>query len=383
MDLLGASEQALGALSKSQIAQNTTETADTSAFKATSIDMLKGLIADSPLRGNNAKDMKTKTLVASEPAEEMYHHDYLDARAAQCGILVLHDDYGSGKSAVANIVARARTAKQPAKFLVVSPGTAAKNGDEWFKEIALALKLPKANPRRLSEIVHAAFKGAQKTNDQYRLDVAGFKGGDSDFKPGDKGCDGVLVLEDLNPEDLEDRPGILRWWDEKMYHYFVRDRDTLGNAFTFLKFLAKAFSDSNYLVLVTTKLRRVARTLHLDINGKTKCKLAPSLSDPKYDATGCCTVSDFDYDKYQRGFGWNADNKMSLVFRLYPNAVLQAEHEDALKKLASNGNVSVRTLCEKAEAFDREYTREENETKKEPKKDNLRAALKDLFPFSL
>ena len=75
MDLLGASEQALGALSKSQIAQNTAETSDTSAFKATSIDMLKDLIANSPLRGNNAKDMKTGTLVASEPAEEMYHHD--------------------------------------------------------------------------------------------------------------------------------------------------------------------------------------------------------------------------------------------------------------------------------------------------------------------
>ena len=163
--------------------------------------------------------------------------NYLAARAAQCGVLVLHDKYGSGKSAVANIIARARTAKQPAKFLIVSPSTDAKNGDEWFKEIALALKLPGANPRRLSEIVHAAFKGAQKTKDRYRLDVKGFQGGGSDFKPGDKGCDGVLVLEDLNPKDLEDRSGILRWWDEKMYHYFVQDRDTLGNAFRFLKLL--------------------------------------------------------------------------------------------------------------------------------------------------
>ena len=102
---------------------------DTSIVIEEGILSVLDLIKNNPLRGCDAQ--RHDPLVFHEPANGI-HRDAIEQNMVDCGMLLIHETYGTGKSSIAHMVARGRCATQPERFLVVSTGSFCKSGDSWF-----------------------------------------------------------------------------------------------------------------------------------------------------------------------------------------------------------------------------------------------------------
>ena len=254
--------------------------------------------------------------VASEGLRDNYESICM---GYQGSLEIVYDYAGTGKSSALQIVARAKSAMQPGRFLVINlpvPQPSQLLYEEIKKQVLGSVQDFDFSPEEIAGVVKHGLCGAigqeteslPTTRNKCRLSIDGqcrYFQKNKNFP--------VLVIDEFNPTDFE--------WSKD---YSLKEiEDELGDAFRFFKMLTGlAYTSDGFVVFVGTRVEAFARALH-KINGGTKARLAR-----------CTTIPGTRHDKYGnfpfsawRGFVWSPADKANVVRSLFGKP-----YKDALKR---------------------------------------------------
>lgn len=314
--------------------QNVGANVDGQATKKTLRKFIRKYIKGKPLRGSD--QVGNQRLVITKPVQGLYD-DYLrkSQELTGGGVMVIQEEWGAGKTFSSQIVARARTAKQPPRFLIVSTKGSTANGDDWYKKVTQLLRVSaNTDPADLADALkHELCFPSQpyETNDQWRVDVEGL---DANMIHSHRGGFPVLILEDLK---VNWKSIALTEKESKLNNEAKQELvlDKLGGAGDFVYHLAQHFYKCG-IVIVTTDNKDIAFALHYAVNSG-KCMFAKSLVAAHSLKKFPNEIDESDYV----GFGWDNTSKVDFLMRLF------ADVDDKIIKdvvSAAKGKDSIRDI---------------------------------------
>eukprot|EP00977_Amphora_coffeiformis_P028267 scaffold34921_cov162-Amphora_coffeaeformis.AAC.1 len=237
----------------------------------------------------------------------------------QGSLQIVYDYAGTGKSSALQIVARAKSAMQPCRFLVINlpvPQPSQLLYEEIKKQVLGSVQDFDFSPEEIAGVVKHGLCGqiAQETEslpttrNKCRLSIDA----PCRYFQKSKNCP-ILVIDEFNPSDFK--------WAKDYTRKEIEDE--LGDAFRFFKMLTGlAYTSDGFVVFVGTRVEAFARALH-KINGGTKAQLAR-----------CTIIPGTRHDKYGnfpfgawRGFVWSPADKAKVVRSLFGKS-----YKDALRR---------------------------------------------------
>ena len=263
--------------------------------------------------------MDYRRVVCSVASEGLRHNYDTICVGYQGSLQIVYDGAGTGKSSALQIVARAKSAMQPGRFLVINlpvPQSSRLLYEEIKKQVLGSVQDFDFTPEEIAGVVKhglcgpigQATESLPPTRNKCRLSIDGhchYFEKTINFP--------ILVIDEFNPTDFE--------WSED---YSLKDiEDKMGDAFRFFKMLTGlAYTSDGFVAFVGTRVEAFARALH-KINGGTKAQLAR-----------CTTIPGTRHDKYGnfpfsawRGFEWTPEDKAKVVRSLFGKP-----YKDALKR---------------------------------------------------
>jgi hypothetical protein len=186
--------------------------------------------------------------------------------APEGGLLIVYDKQGTGKSYALQAVARAQSAMQPPRFLVINisgTGTCQSLYDAIKERVLGDVQDCTINPTQLAEVIKYGLCGPaeekSQTRNACRISI------DSQLIVTQKMNDRpILVIDEFVPSDFT--------WDKEYSLQELQDR--IGDAFQFFTALTgEAYTADGPVVFVGTKSEAFARAIH-KINGGSKASLA-------------------------------------------------------------------------------------------------------------
>jgi hypothetical protein len=261
--------------------------------------------------------------VESTVAMEGLREDYLSMCSdSMGGLLIVYDKKGMGKSHALQGVARAKSAQQPHRFLVINMQSSTMSCAKLYERIQIALGVQNLGlePFEVAQVAQYGLLGPAEphlktklpaTDNSCRLSVNSLV--PASKKPIDFP---ILVIDEFNPTDFDDKH-----WPDDGTDYSLQDLikdDKMGESLKFFSELTGlAYLQSGFVVFVGTKSKAVTRAL-LKINGGTKAALAPST---KLLRSGRL------FDAWQ-GFQWTHACKESLLVKKYKQRFQKALREN-------------------------------------------------------
>jgi hypothetical protein len=341
--------KAVEAVTGTKSVSTVTNRLDDQRAESVKVSHLKSLVANDPLCGQDLlasmNSGKEPLVICSRPVDALFEEYIHHSSVFRGAVLCFHDVLGNGKSTTVAAIARGRHLQAPKRFLVVSPSQCRETGSGWLEGIKSKLGIAANYKGDLAHLLEKALLSKDiTTDDKFRVEINGER-----RHPNTKNLEGkliegrpLLVLEDLNPEFFShgetervfDRPALGTV-------QFSEAREAFGaDAFDFLNDLAVRCYNHGWVVIVTTRYPRVAKFLHIAINGGDKFKISRSLLVKEYDGKKYNYFPEtFLFEDHFAGM-WNDASKTEFLLTMFPDNL-----DDIIAVLDDQPNISIRSYC--------------------------------------